>query len=153
MFHFDRLPPARIDLLYSDGPVSPASINLEQALGLQSQPTVIDAEDPARTRVYSPAPSKLDRTPPPVEPKKTQAVETVPRTDAASMKLATDERPKVVVEDPTTFSASQSRRDLSRSAEPEPPARRIAFARLWPWIAIGIGIAGFAVGLASLLRG
>lgn len=134
------------DLLYSDDPGSSPANDLEQSLGLQSPSTVIETEDPSRTRVYTPTRSKPDHTP---APPKTQVVESVPRTNATTIKLGTDERPKLVVEDQITF--SQSNRELYRPAEPI--ARRAAFARLWPWIAVGIGIAGFTVGLASLLWG
>ena len=107
---------------------------------------MIDAEDPMRTRLYTPARiEKLDRTP---EPQKTQAVESVPRTNANTLKLGTDERPKVVVEDPTSF-ATRSQRELLPKAEPRRPPR---FARLWPWLAIAVGFVGFLVGLASLLK-
>ena len=135
------------DLLYSDISGSPPGGDLEQALGLQSPSTVIDAEDPLRTRLYTPARiEKLDRTP---EPKKTQAVECVPRTDAGNMKLGTDERPKVVVEDPTSF-ATRSQRELLPKAEP--PRSSPGLARLWPWLAIAVGVVGFLIGLASLLK-
>ncbi len=140
------------DLLYADTALIPAPNELENALGLHAQSTIIDAEDPSRTRLYTPVPTgKLDRTPIPfrvAEPMKTQVVGTVPRTSADTLDLGTDERPKMIVEDPKSFALANSQRELATKVQP----RAKANTRLWPWVAMAFGIVGFLVGLASVLK-
>ncbi len=128
------------DLLFGDGSSSSSQSNvLAQALGLQSPPGVGDSS-PTRSKL------KSNNTPPP--PKKTQVVDCVPRTNADTLNLDTDQRPKLAVEAPTPVPSSEQSLAPLELANP----KRITFAAVWPWIALAIGIAGFAVGLASLLK-
>ncbi len=142
------------DLLFGEGsgsgPIPPAA--LAQALGLQAPSTVSDLRSSARLRLNASA--NPDRTPAPAaEPRKTQAVESVPRTDSATKDMGTDERPKLVVEDPASYSGERSASGRTLTSHPEGTPRRSAWAAAWPWIAAAIGVAGFLVGLVSLLRG
>ncbi len=140
------------DLLFGDATASgahPADV-LEQALGLQSPVTETAKDDSvSRTRLYTPADSSaLERTPSNLEePKKTQAVETVPRTEASNLNVGTDERPKVRVGGDKALQAA-SAMDLHATA----PHPRIALAAFWPWIALAVGAVGFVIGLVSLFR-
>lgn len=125
------------DLLFGDGASSSQSNVLEQALGLQAP------ADSSRVRSNL----KSDNTPPP-PPKKTQVVDCVPRTNADTLNLDTDQRPKLAVEAPVLVPASE--RSLAPLEVVNP--NRVTFAAIWPWIALAIGIAGFAVGLTSLMQ-
>jgi len=138
------------DLLYGDATASgghPAD-GLEHALGLQSPATgTVKDDSAARTRLYTPADTPaLDRTPPvSYSPKKTQAVETVPRTEASNMDVGTDERPKVRVGGAKVAVADpECSPDVSRS--------RSTLAAVWPWVALAIGATGFVIGLLSMLK-
>jgi len=131
------------DLLFDSNTGSSSGNLLAQSLGLPSASTANQAGDPSRTRMYSTT----------AEPKKTQVVESVPRTNAATLNLETDERPKLVVEDATGFAETPEPLNRKFEIASARGSTSVSFAKLWPWIAIAIGVSGFAVGLASLLRG
>ena len=140
------------DLLFGDAAATGAHAAdvREQALGLQSPSADTVRDDSAsRTRLYTPADAPApERTPPPVhEPKKTQAVETVPRTEASNLNVGTDERPKLRV-----GASKVTLADPERSADPTTRRRRITFAAVWPWLALAVGAIGFLIGLLSMLK-
>ena len=62
------------------------------------------------------------------------------------MDVGTDERPKVRV------GPAKSDPDEAALLSAEGLSRRLTFVAIWPWVALVVGLAGFAVGLVSLLK-
>ena len=136
-----RSTPEFRDLLFGDGVSStPRSNILEQALGLR--PPVESGRVGLKLNT--------NNTPPP--PKKTQVIDCVPRTNADTLNLDTDQRPKLAVQTQTPVPEDRPVSEGSLASLELANPSRVTFVAVWPWIALAIGIAGFAVGLASLLR-
>ena len=143
-----RSTPEFRDLLFADGAGSKSTNVLALSLGLPTPATPGDSGSLSRTRLGSTATPKLESTPAPAHDlQKTQAVGTVPRTDLASLNIDTDQRPKLVVGSVISLAEVQN-----HQSDEAAPSKRPILVMVWPWIAVAVGVTGFLIGLASLLK-